>query len=98
MDAAFIAAATRVQQAAVKAKNTYVSEERIEYVLKTGANWAGPIGDFTLTVDKGKRDNLVSFCANGVEKIPPTQFRVHYKNFTPTADLAILILATNVAQ
>ena len=27
---------------------------------------------FTLTVDKGRRENFISFCAEGVEKIGPT--------------------------
>jgi hypothetical protein len=98
MDPGFVTAATRAQQAAASRKNAYVTERRIDYILKTGANWAGPIADFTLTVDKGKPDNLVSFCATGVQKISPTQFQVHYTDFTPTADLAILILTTNVAQ
>jgi hypothetical protein len=62
------------------------------YVLKTGANWKGPIGDFRLVVDKGKPDALVSFCAEGVKKISPTQFEVRYTNFTPTKDLDILIV------
>jgi Domain of unknown function (DUF4424) len=95
MDSAFVAAARRAQQAAAKANNTYVSERRIDYVLKTGANWAGAIGDFMLTVDKGTPDNLVSFCATGVQKISATQFRARYRDFTPTADLAVLILTSN---
>lgn len=99
MDAGFISAATRAQQATTKAKNnSYVSEQRVDYILKTGANWAGSIADFTLTVDKGKPDNLISFCATGVKKLSPTQFQVHYNDFTPKADLAVLILMTNVAQ
>ena len=44
-DASFIAAA--------RAKNNAFTEEWISYVLTTGANWAKPIGTFTLTVDKG---------------------------------------------
>jgi hypothetical protein len=67
-------------------------EKRIAYVLKTAANWAKPIGDFRLTVDKGAPDSLVSFCAEGVEKIGPTLFEVKHENFTPTRDLHILIL------
>lgn len=67
-------------------------EKRIAYVLKTGANWAGPIGDFHLTVDKGAANSLVSFCADGVKKIGPTLFEVRHANFTPTQDLHILIL------
>lgn len=62
------------------------------YVLKTGANWKGPIGDFRLVVDKGKADSLVSFCAEGVKKISPTQFEVRHANFTPDKDLEILIV------
>jgi hypothetical protein len=98
-DASFIAAATRAVEAANKAKNnSYVSEQRIDYILRTGANWAGPIADFTLTVDKGKPDNLISFCGTGVKKLSPTQFQVHYTSYTPTADLAILILTTSAMQ
>jgi len=67
-------------------------ERRIGYVLTTGANWAGPIGDFHLTVDKGAPTSLVSFCADGVKKISPTQFEVRHTNFTPNHDLDILIL------
>jgi hypothetical protein len=46
----------------------------IDYVLTTGGNWRSPIGDFRLVVDKGKPDNLVSFCETGVRKISSTQF------------------------
>jgi hypothetical protein len=97
MDPGFVAAVVR-NNAAQRAQNTWVMEQRIDYILKTGANWAGPIADFTLTIDKLKPDNLVSFCADGVKKISPTQFQVHYTNFTPKADLAILIVTTNVMQ
>ncbi len=83
----------KLQQAGQKAARTkYVSEQRIDYILKTGANWAGPIADFTLTVDKGKPDNLLSFCGTGVKKLSPTQFQVHYTNFTPKSDLGVLLL------
>lgn len=67
-------------------------ENWISYVLTTGANWAYSIGEFTLTIDKGKASNLVSFCGSGVEKIGPTTFRVHYTDFVPERDIEILIL------
>lgn len=67
-------------------------EKRIDYILTTGANWAGPIGDFHLTVDKEQPNAIISFCADGVSKTGPTRFEVRRKNFTPTADLHILIL------
>ena len=68
------------------------SEERIAYVLKTGANWAGPIRDFHLVIDKGAPSNLVSFCADGVKKISPTRFEIHKTDFIPKQDLFVLIL------
>ncbi|HVC52919.1 MAG TPA: DUF4424 domain-containing protein [Stellaceae bacterium] len=98
IDSAFVAAATRVQQAAKQNPSRYVSEERIDYILKTGANWDGPIAEFKLTVDKGRPANLVSFCGNGVRKVSPTRFQVDYTNFTPTSDLAVLILVPMTAQ
>ena len=72
-------------------------EERIAYILKTGANWKGPIRDFRLVVDKGDAKNLVSFCAEGVKKIGPTQFEVRKRDFTPKDDLNILVLKPIVA-
>lgn len=67
-------------------------EYRISYVLTTGANWAGPIGDYRLTVDKGRPDALVSFCETGMQKIGPTTFEVRHQNFTPTRDIDIMIV------
>lgn len=83
-DASFIAAA--------RAKNNAFTEEWISYVLTTGANWATPIGTFTLTVDKGAPLNLLSFCGEGVEKIGPTKFQMTKSDYTPATDLHILIL------
>ena len=99
MDASFIAAATQAQQKAKqKGGDTLLGEKRIDYILKTGANWDGPIKDFTLTIDKGDPDNLLSFCGTGVKKLSPTQFQVHYTDYDPASDLAILILTTKTAQ
>lgn len=70
-------------------------EERIDYVLVTGANWKSPIGDFHMVIDKGAPANLVSFCGTGVRKTGPTAFEVHYTNFTPTGNVSVLILNPN---
>lgn len=67
-------------------------ERWIDYVLITGANWRSPIGSFRLVVDKGKPDNLVSFCGSGVEKISRTQFEMRRSNWRPTQDLHVLIV------
>lgn len=90
MDKAFLSAAARTRKPGMDYPPLW--EQRIAYVLRTGANWAGPIGDFTLTVDKGAPENLVSFCGQGVTKISPTQFQVKKTNFKPMRDLDVMIL------
>jgi Domain of unknown function (DUF4424) len=75
-----------------KAGKGGIVERRISYVLKTGANWAGPIKDFHLVVDKGQADRIVSFCGQGIKKTSATRFELRATDFTPTQDLNILIL------
>ncbi len=72
------------------------SETWLGYVLSSGANWRGPIKRFRLVVDKGRPDNLVSFCMDGVRKISPTQFEVVKTDFEPERDLDILIVNTEM--
>jgi hypothetical protein len=67
-------------------------ENWISYILTTGANWSGPIGKFTLVVDKGAPANLVSFCGEGVKKTGPTTFEMTKTDFVPEEDLHILVL------
>lgn len=76
-----------------EANTAKLQERRISYVLKTGANWAGPIKDFRLVVDKGRPNRLVSFCLPNVKKISPTSFEVRAKDFTPDKDLKILLIS-----
>lgn len=94
IDNAFLATFDR--KVAVQRKNPDApmaySETWIGYVLSSGRNWRGPIKDFRLVIDKGKPENMVSFCMNGVKKISPTQFEVRRKNFEPKGDLEVLIV------
>ena len=86
-DDAFWAGARRM-----RARGLHLSETWVDYILTTGANWAEPIGEFRLVVDKGSASNLVSFCGEGVRKIGPTRFEIRRRNYTPTRDLSVLIL------
>ena len=63
----------------------------MSYILTTANNWATPIRDFRLVVDKGSPDALVSFCGTGVKKIGPTQFEMRATDFAPERELEILI-------
>ncbi len=78
---------------AAKAKNFLAEERHIQYVLSTGANWAGGIGKFHLIVDKGAPDNIISLCMDGIEKTGPTKFEAFKTEFSPDKDLDILIVA-----
>ncbi len=82
----------RARRAAKSDGSPPFGEERIDYILKTGANWSGPIREFRLVVDKGDAKNLVSFCGDGVKKIGATQFEMRKTNFTPQGNFSVLIL------
>lgn len=71
----------------------YGTAYNLAYVLRTANSWAGPIGQFRLTLDKGAAENLISLCADGVEKTSPTTFVVEKTDYTPDRDLEILIVA-----
>lgn len=92
MDEAFLAAAARAQRAARAREGSSLMERRVEYVLATGANWAGPIKDFRLVVDKGSERNLVSFCGKNVRKIAATTFEMRASDHWPDRNLEVLIL------
>lgn len=70
----------------------YIWEQNLSYILVTANNWAGAISQFTLTVDKGYEDSLVSFCGEGVTKIGPTTFEMTAEDYYPQRDLDILFL------
>ncbi len=65
----------------------------IAYVLRTANSWAGPIGRFRLTVDKGAETRIVSLCAEGLRRTGPTTFVMEKTGFVPERDLEIIIVA-----
>ena len=71
----------------------YLPGKAVRYVLKTGANWAGPIGDFTLNLDKGGAALLSTCSLEGLTlKREGSAFAASAKDFTPKADLDILFV------
>jgi hypothetical protein len=86
-----------IEKIARKSPDGYppLTETRLSYILTTGGNWAlGTIGDFTLTIDKGKPENIVSFCGlgTGVKKTGPTTFEMKAKDYYPERNVDVLIL------
>lgn len=74
------------------ANNAMIQERRISYVLKTGANWAGPIKNFRLVIDPGGNDRLVSYCAGNLNAGPTNSLEVSAANFVPDRDLKVLVV------
>ena len=64
----------------------------VHYVLKTGANWKGEIGEFQLTIKKSHADEKISLCASGLKKQDELTFVMKKSNFIPKNDLKILFL------
>lgn len=91
IDEGFFPAASRIVR---QSKDEIVpyGEHRIAYILSSGANWGGPIGEFELVVDKGTTSNLISFCAQNVTKTGPTRFTMKAKDFVPERELDILFM------
>jgi hypothetical protein len=77
----------------VKTDGRLLRGEAVRYVLKTGANWAGPIGDFTLKLDKAGAALLSTCPIPGLSlKRDGNMFAGHAQNYTPSADLNILFV------
>lgn len=94
IDDAFLKTAMKLEKAS-RSGGPYYTESWLSYVLKTGANWGGSISKFKLTIDKGKPDNYLSLCADGIKKTGPTTFVMEKTDFWPEKDLDILFLVSN---
>jgi hypothetical protein len=80
-----------IDEATSKALTRCQASYHIRYILGTANTWKGPIGKFKLTVDKGNPRNILSLCAEGVEKTGPTTFVVEKTDYSPPEELRILI-------
>jgi hypothetical protein len=78
------------------ADNGYLAARTLAYVLATGANWAGPIRTFHLTVDATGKDDamaLVSLCAEvPLTRSGPTRVEGTARDYTPKQNLRVLMV------
>ena len=74
------------------------SAHYIHYILKTGANWAGPIHHFHLTIRKDRPEQLVFLCAEGVRRQDALTFVIDKTDFVPRSDLKIIFIAADVPR
>lgn len=78
--------------AAALARKGTLSGTELRYIVTTAGNWSGPIGRFTLTIDKEDPKFIVSTCFDGIKRIGPTTFSATRENYRPTRDLGMLVL------
>ena len=64
----------------------------VNYILTTANTWAGPIGDFHLTVEKNASEDLVTLCEMPLRRTGPTTFEMRLKDFSPDKELNVLFL------
>jgi hypothetical protein len=75
-----------------KPKEVFVTLHHVEYILSTGRNWKGPIGEFILRIEKETPDQIVSLCFPGKpEKTGPTVSEFYEKDFVPPDRLVVYL-------
>lgn len=73
--------------------------ETLEYTLKTGASWKGPMGQLDLVIQKDLPDQIISLCFDGeLKKSSATEFVFSKKNFEPKHDLKILYVTLSANE
>jgi len=71
-------------------KTVWVTLNDVEYILGTGRNWKGPIGDFRLRIEKATADQFVSLCFPGKPKrLSPTVLEFSASDFVPQDRLVV---------
>lgn len=70
----------------------YAHPHWVDFVLTSANTWRQPIEDFTLIIDRGDTNTLVSFCSpkhTDVKRLGENEFEVHLTDFIPTSELRI---------
>ncbi|MDH0868356.1 DUF4424 family protein [Mitsuaria sp. GD03876] len=72
------------------AKLLQVTLQDVEYILGTGRNWKGPIGDFTLRIEKDRPDEIVSLCFPGqARRVDAKTLEFRAKDLVPQDRLVV---------
>ncbi len=64
----------------------------VDYRLTTGANWKGPIGRLTITIDTGSPGRMLATCFPGLRASGPGTYSVTIKDIEPDEDIALMII------
>lgn len=65
----------------------------VDYILTTATYWKGPIGEFTLTIEKPENEIVaVSADISGLKKLDDRRFQARYTDYVPEKDLSVLFI------
>ncbi len=82
-----------IQRWTTSTADKYVYATTLAYILSTGANWAGPIEHFHLTIDGGPTARLISACAEvPLTASGPSRLEGRMDNFRPRNELGVLMI------
>jgi hypothetical protein len=73
-------------------------DRNIEFVLVTARNWAGPIGDFHLTVTTETADDVPLSCTHHLKQTGPTTWEMRARDYVPKQDLNLDIILAHPLQ
>lgn len=77
----------------------YGFTDEVEYILGTGRNWKGPIGNFRLLIEKKFPEEIVSLCFPGKgKKLSPTLIEFSQKNYIPQDRLIVYFVFIPLAE
>ena len=64
----------------------------LRYVVTTGGNWLGPIGHFSLKIEKGAPDSIIATCWKDLKPSGGDAMAFEAENFQPQDDLRFLLV------
>ncbi len=89
----------RITTGALKIPLEGLAGQEVNYILTTGANWAGPIKDFTLNLKKGSKDEIVSLCFDGkLKKQDGLTITSHEYNYIPKSDITAIFFFNALSE
>jgi hypothetical protein len=68
------------------------STSQVDYVLSTGAHWAGPVRRFRLVVEVPNAWDAAFVCFEGARRVAPNRIEADLTDFWPEHDLSVLFL------
>lgn len=75
-----------------KSPDEMMGGAELRYVVTTAGNWLGPIGHFSLRIEKGAPDNIAATCWKGLKPSDGDALVFETENFQPENDLRLLLV------